>query len=300
MAPREVQQLIPKVGVRAEVCEAIYLKYMFGVVGMSRIVLWSWLSFLNVYPKQGCFDDPNPRGVRYGDPWIRTLVNNGIDHLYLHMCEICMDHVFHPNNQISHFPWFCIGPIDTFPIHAPRGQSRFQPKFYKNVVKFQDIVSHLDLLRFFSGPHPGAMSDTTPARIYRPPYALLGFANYYLLAEFAYLSVPHMLPPFKGDQTTYEEEFTRIHQFYRARAEKVFAGLLNFDIVASHYRGDRMKFLGCCIRVLCSVQIIDRAFRPQYVPYSPIPQDFEVSEPSCKRSVCGLHMQRVPNCCRFS
>ena len=33
-----------------------------------------------------------------------------------------------------------------------------------------------------------------------------------------------MLPPFKGGQTTDEEEFTRIHQSYRARAEKAFAG----------------------------------------------------------------------------
>ena len=82
------------------------MKYMFGVVGMSRIILSFTLSLLEGYPKQGCFDDLNPRGVRYSDRWIRMLVYRVIDHLYLHMCEICMDHVFHPNNHIPHFPWF--------------------------------------------------------------------------------------------------------------------------------------------------------------------------------------------------
>ena len=93
------RQLVPKVGVRADVCMVIYLKYMFGVTGMSRIVLWFMLSFLKSYPRQGCFDDLNARGVHHGDRWIRRLVHRGIDHLYLRMHEIGMDHAFHPNNH---------------------------------------------------------------------------------------------------------------------------------------------------------------------------------------------------------
>ena len=152
-------QLIPKVSVRADVCEVIYLKYMFGVTGMPRIVLWFALSFFRRYPKQGCFDDLNPRGVHYGERWIQKLVRRGIDHLYIHMHEISMDHTFHPNNHIPHFPWYCLGSIDTFPIRVPRGRSRYQPKYSGNVVKFQAIVSHLGLLCFLLGPHPGSFEN---------------------------------------------------------------------------------------------------------------------------------------------
>ena len=38
-------------------------------------------------------------------------------------------------------------------------------------------------------------------------------------------SVPNKLPPFKGEQAPDQAEFTRIHQFYRARVERSFADL---------------------------------------------------------------------------
>ena len=94
------------------------------------------------------------------------------------------------------------------------------------------------------------------------------------LADLAYQSVPHMLPPFKGEQTMDEEPFSRVHEFYRARAEKIFAPPHTFEIGASHYRGDCMQLQGRCIRVLCAVVNIDCALTPQNVPYSPIPENW--------------------------
>lgn len=261
-----------KVGFRADVCELIYQKYMYGVTGMSRVVLWYTLAYLKQYPKRGNYDSLGPRdpALRYGDTTVYLKVRKGMWCLFRTMEEISMDHAKHPNNHIPHFPVHCLGSIDTFPIFVHRGRSRYQPKYAGNVAKFQAICSHLGMFCFLSGPHPGAMSDTTLARVYRPDYEALDLRACYWLADLAYISVPHMLPPFKGEQTPDQAEFTRVHQFYRARVERAFADLHKFGIAHGRFRGSDMRFLKACIFVLCSCVNIRRALDIAYPPYSPV------------------------------
>ena len=64
------------------------MKYMAGVPGMSRVVLFLVLAFFKRYPKAGTFDDIVPKGVRLGDRRARQLVRLGVDHLYENMREI--------------------------------------------------------------------------------------------------------------------------------------------------------------------------------------------------------------------
>ena len=49
--------VMPKVGFNPTVCEAVYLKYMDRVPGLSRDVLWLVLSYFKRCPRQGAFDD---------------------------------------------------------------------------------------------------------------------------------------------------------------------------------------------------------------------------------------------------
>ena len=186
------------------------------------------------------------------------------------MVEISPEHLLHPNNHLPHFPLDCVGSLDTFPIHIAQGPSRYQPKYAGNVAKFQAFLSHLGLYAYLSGPHPGAMSDATLSRLYRPNLGLYGLQSCYFLADLPYISIPNMLPPFKGvNQTFWEMEFTRVHQFYRARCEKAFAQLNEFNIISNYFRGSNMKFLGQCVRVLASICNVQRSMFLQYVPYSP-------------------------------
>ena len=72
-----------------------------------------------------------------------------------------------------------------------------------------------------------------------------GLQDCYWLADLAYISVPHMLPPFKGDQTTDQAEFTRVHQFYWVVLERVFADIHKFGLVITRYKGGtRARGLG--------------------------------------------------------
>ena len=142
-----------------------------------------------------------------------------------------MAHLDHPNNCVPHFPPVCRGSIDTFPIFVDGGFGRYQPKYSGNVVKFQAIVSHQGLLAWLTGPHPGAMSDTTIARRCSPPWTLFGLVHDYVLADLAYLSVPHMLTPFKGAVNRNEEFFNAAHSHYGARCEHYFGELHAWEVV---------------------------------------------------------------------
>eukprot|EP00667_Euglena_gracilis_P029445 EG_transcript_39061 len=160
------------------------------------------------------------------------------------MREISEEHLLHCNNHVPHFPKNCPGSVDTVPIFVCQGPHRYQPKYSHSVVKFQCVVTHLGFLAFLSGPHPGAMSDTTLFRQYRPNLPLLGLQDHYLLADLAYLSVPNSLPPIKGNNLTPEEsEFNRCHQFYRARCEQYFAEMHSFAVVSATFRGSDLKKL---------------------------------------------------------
>ena len=80
-------------------------------------------------------------------------------------------------------------------MHTHSGAKRYQPKYKANVAKFNCIVSNQGYIAFISGPHPGAMSDTTLARLYRPVLK----NNDTLLGDKAYESIPNVLPPIKGE-----------------------------------------------------------------------------------------------------
>ena len=168
---------------------------MHNVGTFARTHLWVTLSFLKTYPCTGMFERLCPRNVSLGDRQIRTMVEDTITHLHGSMVEISMDLLVHPNNNIPHFPQTCVGSIDTFPIETNSAPHFYQPKYKKSVVKFQAVVSHLGLLAFLTGPHPGAMSDTTLAKQYPPPYAQHGLQRSFVLGDLAYISVPHVLPP---------------------------------------------------------------------------------------------------------
>ena len=92
-------------------------------------------------------------------------VKRGLQHFSSVMTEVYMQRLRHKNNSVPHFP-FSIGSWDTFPVVVIC--SHFQPKYKKFVVKLQSITSHLGAAAYISGPHPGAMSDTTLARKYIP------------------------------------------------------------------------------------------------------------------------------------
>ncbi len=115
------------------------------------------------------------------------------------------------------------------------------------------------------------MSDTTLARRHPAPYAAYGLARAYLLADLAYISVPQMLVPPKGNfQNNAEKKFTRIHEWYRARAEHFLGDLHEFEVVSNDYRGADFTFMRDCVTVLCSCINIRRCFDLAFPPYRPI------------------------------
>ena len=44
------------------------------------------------------------------------MVKKGVEHLSECMVEIDMRHLLHPNNHVPHFPDWCLGSLDTFPV----------------------------------------------------------------------------------------------------------------------------------------------------------------------------------------
>ena len=187
------------------------------------------------------------------------------------MREVDTVHLRHRNNSVPHFLG-SQGSWDTFPIHVQQGQGRFQPKYKKAVVKFQVIISHIGSIAFVSGPHPGAMSDTTLARIYRPVLR----PRDQLLADLAYMSVPKCLRPFKkppgGLLDPDALEFNRVHQFYRAKVEHQIGQLVRWRVVSARFRSPHLRNLKDAVRILCGIHNMRVAFRCPYVPYTPVPQ----------------------------
>ena len=83
---------------------------------MSRAVMFVSLGCLKRYPKTGQFESLCPRGVVLGDRQTRELVRRGILHLATVMAEVSVDHLLHPSNGIPHFPFYCLGSVDTVSI----------------------------------------------------------------------------------------------------------------------------------------------------------------------------------------
>ena len=84
------------------------------------------------------------------------------------MVEVSESHLTHPNNGAPHFNRSVRGSWDTFPVQTLAAPRRYQPKYGCYCVKFNAVVSFQGLFSYLSGPHPGSMSDTTIARMYRP------------------------------------------------------------------------------------------------------------------------------------
>lgn len=156
---------------------------------------------------------------------------------------------------------------DTVPIRSYQSSGRYQPKYESPVLKFQGMVNHIGLICFVSGPHLGSMSDTTLARLHRPPFN----CKECVLADLAYESVPNMLTPFKNTFgptgiPKREAEYNRLHQFYRARSEHTFAKLKKHAIIAGTWRSDDCAPLEQAFKVLCSCINI---YHCVYLPYPP-------------------------------
>ena len=199
-----------KIGVHWTLAELIYDKYCRpGKV--PREHLYYVLAWLKQAPSYRCMQTICPCNVqRQPSPsTLRRIVESTLEYLFGVMVEISADHLDHPNNSCPHFP-DTDGGWDTFPIFVLSGAHLYQPKYKHSVVKFNAIVTHLGLCAYISGPHPGAMSDTTIARKYRPGLS----ATHTLLGDLAYLSVPNCLTPFKcppnGSLTHLEDEFNGV------------------------------------------------------------------------------------------
>ena len=117
--------------------------------------------------------------------------------------------------------------LGVMPVWVYKAKNRYQPKYERSVVKYNVVVSHTGHVVFVSGGHPGAMSDTTLARKYSPALR----ESDVILADLAYISIPHCLTPIKnlhGGLTADQLEFNRVFQFYRARAEHCFGWMKSF------------------------------------------------------------------------
>ena len=118
-------------------------------------------------------------------------------------------------------------PIYTFPVQTLSGPGRYHPKYQCHCVKFNAILTLTGLFAYVSGPHPGAMSDTTIARLQRSDT---------LLGDKAYISVPNCLVPIKeqaGGLTNPEVEYNRVLRFYRACVEHSFGWLNRWKVIGS-------------------------------------------------------------------
>ena len=267
-----------KLGVPFPVLEYVYLQYMSGhtvhlrcgqpLRELTREFLYCTVAFLKQYPQQGNFQTLAAAHQPRGDSFVRSMVRATISFLGDKMVEVNEAHFSHPSNHVPHFPSNVVGGVDTFPIFSLEKKHRYQPKYKAAVLKMQAYVSHLGMFGFISGPHPGAASDTTTARRYHPE------GDFTFLADLAYISVPHCLPPYGAERCEASEacsEFTRIHQWYRARTEHAFARLHHFGIIDQTYRGRDLKFLKSCVFVLANLCNIVTATRLPYVPYAPCP-----------------------------
>ena len=262
--------VLPTIGVQPWLAELIYDKYG-RLAQLSRVHLFYVLAWLKNYPFKSVLPRFGPRHLRIiGKHAAWAHVRVGLSRLSEVMAEIDMCHLRHENNSVPHFP-FTMGSWDTFPAIVRQSKGRYQPKYKAHVVKFQAITSHLGFICFLSGPHPGAMSDTTLARVYRPSLQ----PDDTILADLAYLSVPNCLTPFKKPNKPHELdsdalEFNRIHQFYRARVEHQFGHLHGWKILSSKYRSPYLGPLKWGIRVLCNIHNMRLAFSCPYVPYTPV------------------------------
>jgi hypothetical protein len=189
------------------------------------------------------------------------------------MTEVNAGWLYHRNNVVPHFHSTVRGSWDTVPVWVLSAPHRYQPKYERNVVKYNVIVCHTGHIAYLSGGHPGAMSDTTLARSYIPP--LLPTDT--LLADLAYVSVPHCLTPIKkpnnGVLTNDQVEFNRIVQYYRARSEHSFGWMKNWQILNNRYRSHSLTLLNNAFVIIASLRNIIVSVR---MPY-PVPQDEAVA-----------------------
>ena len=200
--------------------------------------------------------------------WIWGTIHSTLCVLAKNLREVSFDLTRHPNNGCPHFPSECVGNWDTVPIFVYQDKGRYQPKYAAAVVKFQVLTTFIGQVAYANGPHQGAMSDTTLARLHRPQFTEKEF----VLADLAYESVPNMLTPFKNKYGNHgmplrEQEYNRIHQFYRSRAEHTFARLKFWSLFSDRHRGDCLVMLEHAFMLWCSLLKIERAMR---MPYPPI------------------------------
>lgn len=121
----------------------------------------------------------------------------------------------------------------------------FQPKYAGPVFKMQVACDALGRIVFFSGPHPGSRADATLWKRWGPKTFVgreLGLADGAYSGNYR-LVAPFRKPPNKALGPR-KEHYNRIHSFFRARIEHVFARLWPFAIMQHVWRGKGLD-AGC-------------------------------------------------------
>ena len=132
-----------------------------------------------------------------------------------------------PMNHVPHFPFYCVGIVDTFPVVVsqpsdPRQARRYyQPKYGACVMKVQIIVDLNGLIIFATFLHQGTSGDARIWRHHHPRF----LGREFVLADGAYSSCAHTLSPYRADRVggmgVAEELANSIIQYYRARVEHI-------------------------------------------------------------------------------
>ena len=177
-------------------------------------------------------------------------------------------HFVHPHNHVPHFPG-CVGHVDTFPVRAYQGPGLYSGKYGMPVYKFQVTCTNLGAIAEVSGPYKGAKNDTKIFRASQPQLP----PGAYLLADKAYISVPHLLPPIKENNARYTmveiEEFNRIHGHYRSRVEHCVRTFKAGGCLAERWRSHDTKKLHRAVKVLGNIRSMYVARRVPYPPHNP-------------------------------
>ena len=197
---------------------------------------------------------------------VLKVVYELLERLASTMVEVNPCHLRHPNNAVPHFHPSVVGAWDTFPVQTLAGDRRYQPKYQCHCVKFNAVLTFQGLFAYLSGPHPGAESDTTLARTFRPGF----LPHESLLGDKAYISVPNCVVPIKerpGGLSPAEVEYNRVHQFYRARVEHAFAWVNKWKVVSGCFRGHDLHPLQHAVRIICGIRNIMVCVRLPYPPH---------------------------------
>ena len=196
----------------------------------------------------------------------------------MHLCDdIQLDELYDQYNHVPHFPHWTTFSIDSMPIASCCGDTAdalYQPKYEDSVLKITVIRSHLGMICGWAGPEPGCRSD---GRLYTESLPWRKFSRQeYGLGDGAYSGRPKIVAPLRKpsdrDMPKQFTDYNKVHSFYRARIEQLFAILWTFALARNKWRGretsgDTKLFLRVKI-LLNFIQFMLRR-KVMYQPYGP-------------------------------